>query len=230
MPVLLAIHIVAGSLGIVSGFIAQHAAKGAPLHRRMGMVFVAVMLTMTTTGAVVAAAGGHAPALNIPAALITTYLVVTGLTTVRPPARSVRAVSLGATIMGFGTGLFVLALGCEAIALGGTRKGMPAYPFFMFAAIGLLGGVGDVRMMRSGPLRGAARIARHLWRMSLALFIATMSFFLGQADVIPKPIRIMPLLLVPPLTVLVTMIAWLWRVRFRRSRRSPMTMPTPDPV
>ncbi len=183
---------------------------------------------MTTTGAVVAGVGGHAPALNISAALITTYLVVTGLTTVRPPGRGARVLDLGATLVGFGTGVFVLALGFEAVALGGTRNGMPAFPFFMFAAIGLLGSIGDLRMMRSGSLRGPSRIARHLWRMSLALFVATMSFFLGQADVIPKPIRIMPLLLVPPLTVLVTMLYWVWRVRFRRSLRGLRRLGAPD--
>jgi hypothetical protein len=31
-----------------------------------------------------------------------------------------------------------------------------------------------------------------LWRMSFALLIAAFSFFLGQAKVIPKPIRIIP--------------------------------------
>ena len=70
--------------------------------------------------------------------------------------------------------------------------------------------------MRARSLRGAPRIARHLWRMSTALFIAAMSFFFGQADVIPKPYRIMPLLAVPVFAVLVTMLYWVWRVRVRR--------------
>jgi hypothetical protein len=53
--------------------------------------------------------------------------------------------------------------------------------------------------------------------MSFALFIAALSFLIGQAKVIPKPIRIMPLLALPVLAVLVTMIYWLWRVRIRQS-------------
>ena len=55
--------------------------------------------------------------------------------------------------------------------------------------------------------------------MSFALFIAALSFFIGQAKVIPEPFRIMPLLALPVLAVLVTMFYWLWRVRFRRSLR-----------
>jgi hypothetical protein len=55
--------------------------------------------------------------------------------------------------------------------------------------------------------------------MSYALLIAALSFFIGQAKVIPKPIRIFPLLVLPVLAVLVTMLYWLWRVRVRRSLR-----------
>ena len=52
MQALLPVHIVAGCLGILSGFVALYAAKGAPLHRRVGMFFVTVMLTMASTGMV----------------------------------------------------------------------------------------------------------------------------------------------------------------------------------
>jgi hypothetical protein len=55
--------------------------------------------------------------------------------------------------------------------------------------------------------------------MCLALLIATFSFFVGQAEVIPKPIRIYPLLVIPPLVVLAALLYWLWRVRVRRSLR-----------
>ena len=80
-----------------------------------------------------------------------------------------------------------------------------------------LAGAGDLRLIRSNPPRGAGRIARHLWRMSFALFTAAMSFFVGQAKVIPEPIRIRPLLALPVLAVLITMLYWLWRLRIRRS-------------
>ena len=99
------------------------------------------------------------------------------------------------------------------------RNGIPAFPYFMFGVVGTLGAVLDVKMMRSGALKGASRLARHLWRMCFALFIAALSFFIGQADVIPKPVRIMPLLAVPMLVVLVTMFYWLWRIRIRRTFR-----------
>ena len=230
MGVTLLVHILAGSLGLIAGFVALYSAKGAPLHRKAGRVFVVVMLTMTFSGIVIAAVRGAAPALNIPAALLTAYLVVTGLTTVRPPASGGRWLSLGAMGLAFGVGLASLRFGFEAIANGGTRDGMPAFPFLMFAVIGVLAGVGDLRMLRSGPLRGAPRLARHLWRMSLALWIAAMSFFIGQADVIPKPYRIRPLLALPVLAVLVTMLVWVWRVRVRQSLRGIVAVRAPEGV
>ncbi len=218
MNAVLVVHIVTGALGILSGFVALYASKGAPLHRRAGMVFVVVMLVMASTGMAVAIARGAAPALNVPAALLTAYLVVTSLATVRPPANP--APWRDRVALGVALGLVVVCsvFGAEAVAAGGRRKGMPAFPFFLFAFVAALGSVGDVRMMRSGPPRGAARLARHLWRMCFALFVAAMSFFLGQADVIPKPIRIPPLLALPPLAVLATMGFWLWRLRRPRAR------------
>jgi hypothetical protein len=130
-------------------------------------------------------------------------------------------------LVAFVVGAIDLTFGFEAVANGGNRNGVPAFPFFLFGLVGLVGSVGDVRMMRSGPLRGAPRLTRHLWRMSFALFVAAMSFFFGQAKVIPEPIRIIPLLALPVLAVLVTMLYWLWRVRFRRSVRGIVGVSAP---
>jgi peptidoglycan/LPS O-acetylase OafA/YrhL len=117
------------------------------------------------------------------------------------------------------TGLTSLGFGFEAVAAGGTRNGMPAFPFFMFGLVGVIGCAGDMRILRSGALNGASRLARHLWRMCFALFIAALSFFIGQSDEFPQTLRIMPLLALPVLTVLVSMFYWLWRVRIRQSLR-----------
>ena len=213
------IHIVCGSLGLLSGFVALYTAKGGGVHRKSGRLFVYVMLVMALAGLTLAVVLGTAPELNVPAAVLTSYLVVTALTTVRPPAAGARLLHLAAMVVGLIVGLTALTLGFEAVANGGKRNGLPAFPFFMFGVVGLLGAIGDLRVWRQGARRGTARLARHLWRMSFALFIAALSFFIGQAKVIPKPIRIYPLLALPVLAVLVTMVYWLWRVRIRGSLR-----------
>jgi peptidoglycan/LPS O-acetylase OafA/YrhL len=123
-------------------------------------------------------------------------------------------------LVAMGVSLTSLTFGFQAVANGGMRNGMPAFPFFMFGIVALLGFAGDLRMIRSGvPPRGGARIARHLWRMCFALFIAAMSFFIGQADEFPEALRIPLLLAVPVLAPVVSMAYWLWRVRSRPSVR-----------
>jgi uncharacterized membrane protein len=222
------IHIAAGSLSLVVGYVALYSAKGGALHRRAGMLFVYAMIAMCAFGAMIAATRSVAPALNVPVAILTSYLVATALLTVRPAVRSSYWLDVASMLVGLGAGLTFLTFGFEAIASGGTRNGMPAFPFLMFGVVGVLAGAGDLRVIRSGALRGPPRLARHLWRMSFALFTASLSFFIGQAKVIPEPIRIRPLLALPVLAVLVTMLYWLWRVRSRRSLRCVVRLTVPE--
>ena len=222
-----AVHIVAGSLGIITGFVALYATKGGRLHRRLGIVFVCAMLTTAVVGGLIAAALGVAPSINLPASTMTAYLVITALMTVRAPFAGSRPFAVALMLVALTVGGINLAWGLEAVAAGGKQAGF-AFPYLMFGTVGLLGGGSDLRVIRSGPLTGTARIARHLWRMCFALFIAALSFFIGQAQVIPEPIRIRPLLALPVLAVLVTMLYWLWRVRWRRSFRGLVGVTAPE--
>lgn len=219
MDPFLILHISAGTLGLLTGYVALYSAKGATVHRKSGILFVYVMLAMSVSGMLMALIRNAAPAVNVPAALLTAYLVMTSFTTVKPSLEGSRPLLIGGMTLILAVTLVNINFGREAIANGGSRKGIPAFPFLMFAVVGVLSFAGDLRVLRAGPLRGAFRVARHLWRMCYALFIAAMSFFIGQMDVIPKPIRILPLLAVPIVAVLVTMIYWMWRVRFRKSLR-----------
>ncbi len=186
MRTILFLHILAGGLGLVSGYVALYVAKGAPLHRKAGLVFVCAMLPMSIGGMLIAAVEGVAPAINIPTALLTFYLVVTSLTTVRPIGDGARWLDAAAMLMAFAVSLTSFALGVNAIGNGGAAAGM-AYPLFLFGGVALAAGVGDRRMIRAGGVRGPSRLKRHLWRMCFALFLAAMAFFLGQADVFPEP-------------------------------------------
>lgn len=214
----LVLHIIAGTIAILAGFVALYAAKGARLHRRSGMLFVLAMLLLGLTGAGIAAWEGSVG--SVLGGVFAIYLVITALTTVRPigASRWLDAGLLVIVLVGTATSL---TIGLQTLASPtGTMYGLPPFPYFMFGAVGLLSIIGDVRVIRFGARQGKPRLARHLWRMCWALWIATSSFFLGQAKVIPKPIRITPLLVLPVLAVLVTMLYWLWRVRVR-----PLSIP-----
>jgi uncharacterized membrane protein len=218
MRMLFAVHILAGSVALLSGYVALYVKKGAVVHRRSGMVFVGAMLTMCVGGALLAALRLSAwSVINMTAALTTPYLVLTSLATVRALTSWSRRMDVGLMGLAFSIGLTMLTLGVTALANGGSWNGVPAFPFFLFGFVGLIGGSGDLAVLRSGARRGTARLTRHLWRMIFALFIAAMSFFIGQMKVIPKPIRIPGLLALPVLAVLVTLVYWLWRVRRKRA-------------
>ena len=215
------VHIVAGTLALGAGYTALWSAKGAVVHRKSGMVFVYAMLVMCIAGLLMAVIRGAAPAVNVPAALLTSYLVVTSLMTVRPPATGSRWLEPGLMAIALMVGFTCLGFGYEAVTSpnGRGRDGMPAFPYIMFGVVGTLGGMLDLRMILRGGVTGMSRLARHLWRMCFALFIAALSFFLGQSDEFPQALRIVPLLALPVVAVLVTMFYWLWRVRGRRPFR-----------
>ena len=175
MRLTLILHILAGAVAILSGFAALYAAKGARLHRRSGILFVGSMLSMCVGGVYLAVATNTAPAINVPAGLLCAYLVVTALTAVRPPRSGAAAIHAGAMAVAAILAVACIALGGDAIAAGGRRAGM-AGPLFMFGGIALVGAGGDLKRLRAAPLVGAARLARHLWRMCTALAIAAMAW------------------------------------------------------
>jgi hypothetical protein len=220
MRVDLLVHITAGAVALLSGFIALFVAKGERAHRKSGMVFAAAMLVMALMGSLMAIFRNVAPGANGPVGVLTTYLVVTGLATVRPSLAS-RRLDIAMLIVVLATTVTLATFSILVlVSPTGRLYGMPAFPFIAFAAIGSLAIRGDIRFISAGgagQMRGIPRLRRHLWRMSTALLIAAFSFFLGQAKVIPKPIRIFPLLLIPPLVVLASLVYWLWRVRSKRA-------------
>lgn len=210
------IHIIAGMLALASGAVALYAAKGSKLHRKSGMIFVIAMLVMTSTAVVIA--GFLRPnEVNVIAGILTFYLVVTSLLTVRRPVEEIRGLVTGFMLMALTGSAYAFSLGLEALnSVGGTVAGIPPQPLFMFGTVALLGAVGDARMLWARGIQGPQRIARHLWRMGFAMWIATASFFLGQAKLFPEPIRKSGLLAIPVVLVLVMMLYWMVRVLRKR--------------
>jgi uncharacterized membrane protein len=66
-----AVHILAGSLVVLAGYVALYAAKGATLHRKSGILFVYAMLATSLFGMVIAAARDVSPA-RLPGMVVVT--------------------------------------------------------------------------------------------------------------------------------------------------------------
>lgn len=208
---MLPIHISAGLLALLAGAMALLARKGGELHRRAGLVFVAAMLCMSASGALLALLKPEW--LSLSAGLLTFYLVATGwLTVLRPVAQS-RTLLRG--LMGFGllTGVFAWIAG---LALLGGRSRGTAVGCFIFGGIALLCAAADWRLLRRGVIEAGPRLVRHLGRLGFALFVANASFFLGQAKLFPPGLRRSGLLSVPVFAVVLLTLYWLLRVRRRR--------------
>ncbi len=229
MRMTLLMHIAAGGLSILSGFVALYAAKGASLHRRSGIFFVYAMLTMSLSGASIAAFTGVGS--SAAGGLLATYLVITGSIAVRADDEFSRRMNIGAMLMGLAVSLAIATMGFHVLVdTNANRRGDPPVVCLIWGTVAALATASDVRMIRIGSLRGTPRLVRHLWRMCVALFIAVGSLFLGQTKVFPKPIRIPALLALPVVAVLLTMAYWLWRLRSRRPSRRVLVVNSQEAI
>lgn len=229
MRLVMGLHILAGSLAVVFGYIALFSAKGASVHRRTGLMFVYSMLVMLLLAVAVQIDRDKGIGAMVGVSFVV-YMVITALTTVRDPVPGTRWLDRGGVVLALGYSLLTGWAGMEAVARGGQFNGVFAPVLFLFAVVALAAGLGDLRVIRSGPLKGSARIARHLWRMCFAFFVATGSFFFGQADELPAALRIWPVLTVLGLMPLIALVYWLWRVRLRRNLRGLVGVAVVEPA
>ena len=207
-------HFGAGLVGLVAGTVALSVAKGGRLHKQTGTIF---MWAMITTGVLASSIAVYEGKWNMVAGgIFTAYLAFTAVSTVKPSFRArwsdvaLMIFALANAAVSYAYGVVVWQRPRHMIA------GVPAGMIFFMATISLLAAVGDARMIREGSLRGARRIARHLWRLCFGLFIATGSFFIGQSQFVPRPIRVMPLLFTLGVAPLLLLLYWMWRVRLRQ--------------
>jgi uncharacterized membrane protein len=210
------LHVTAGAIALAAGAVALSAAKGGALHRASGMTFAVAMGVMTSS-AILIALLLRPNAGNLVAGSMTLYLVLTGVLAVKVDVEPARALLAGLMLAAFAVGIAAIALARGIAGLpGGRMDGFTPAPLYFFAAIALLAGSLDLRMLLARELRGHHRLLRHLWRMGFALWIATSSFFIGQARQFPDGIRATGVLSVPVLLVAIALVYWIVRVQRRR--------------
>ena len=178
-PILI-LHISAGILGMMSGTAAISFRKGSPRHALAGKVFVVSMLTMAAA-AVYLAIVKHQPN-NLGGGILTFYLILIAWLTARRRDGETSKYDWSALLIPLAIGVLGWSNGVHAFfSETGSKYGVPAGMHLFMGTVCLLAAAGDVRMLLRGGVFGTQRVVRHLWRMCFGLFIATGSFFLGQA-------------------------------------------------
>ena len=213
---ILAVHIASGALALGAGAAALSFGKGSRRHRLMGNLFFASMLVMAASGTV--AAWRIPVMLSVVGGLLTLYLVATAWATVRREPDRSGHFEIVACLAALVIGTASVAFGLQAQwSESGLKDGFSAGQYHFFGAVALVAAALDFRVILAGGLDGVARIARHLWRMCFALFIASSAFFLGQARLFPEALRESAVLWVLGFLPLFVMAFWLVRIRLGRS-------------
>lgn len=210
-------HVVAGTLGILAGFVAMAMRKGPDAHGRVGTIFVIAMVTMSLSASIRAAQDLPDQWMNFWMGLVAVYWVLSSRHAIRqrPGPINVRPIL---ALAGLG---MVACMGLLDVVRRGGAFAIPALIFSIFVLLAL---IGDYRLIRSTQLPAHVRLRRHLWRMGAAMFIATASLFLGQMQVFTPALQASGLLFAPVLLVLVMFVYWFVRYRPVRRPQSPLKL------
>jgi uncharacterized membrane protein len=228
-PPTLLVHILGGTVGLLSGAAAMIFRKGSARHILAGKIFVVSMLTMAAF-AVYLAITRNQPN-NVGGGIFTFYLIATAWLTGRRGDRETSRFDWLVMLVPLALGILTWVNGINVVRSGrSSADGVPVGMIFFIGSIMLLAVAGDVRMLLRGGVPGRARIARHLWRMCFGLFIASGSFFMGPNN---RPLRLLTtvgigqhlptalfslgLYLILTVLPLFLLIFWLIRVRFRNA-------------
>ena len=127
---------------------------------------------------------------NIFGGALTFYLVATAWMTARRRVGRPGIFDWGGLLLVLGIGVVTATFGIEAAnSRMQVKYGYSAGPYFFLGCVAVLAAAGDVRMLVRGGISGTSRIARHLWRMCFALFIAAASIFLARQQLFPALFR-----------------------------------------
>jgi uncharacterized membrane protein len=220
---LIIIHTLAGAVAILSGFFALSVNKKSNTHRNSGKVFVLAIICLGLTGVYVAYS--RSIVLSLINGFFLCYFVATAWMTVSKKSGTVGKFEWFALFSALAIAGSLIKFGVDAAnSPDGKISGFGPSVFYFFAFIASIAAIGDLKLLLNRGITGTHRIIRHLWRMCFPLFMSTAAFFLGQAKLIPEPIRKIELLALPVAAVLIAMVYWIIRVHF--SKRYQKTLLT----
>jgi len=230
--VLTTIHAVVGMSAVLCGLLAFVLAKGSLFHRVAGRFFTGLIVSMV---AIVSAEAflkpGSISALGFVFILLMAYLVGSAWATVRVTVGSIRTVDLAAPLVAFSIFIACCYLGAEALSNPKmTDKAPPVEAYFFFGTLTFITMLLDLNHIRLGGTRGNHKIIRHVWRMSLALFLSSSTLFTGPGSIIfPEPIRGNPALAIPQILVVCIALYWVSNLLLNQRRQASVNKQSVKP-
>ena len=204
---LLAAHIAAGSVALLTALIAICVEKGGVIHVRTGRAYAIAMTVVFVTSLPLALLGASVFLLLI--AVFSFYLVFAGWRFARNYRGVPGAVDWAAVaVMG------LIGLGMWAYAAILARQGDSQWvTMVIFGGIAVALALADVRYHRAGRAQRVKRISRHLTNMIAGTIATITAVLVVNVDTNPAWIAwVLPTIAITPL------IAW-WNIRVRRQNR-----------
>jgi hypothetical protein len=207
------IQIASGTVGVIAGFTAVFLLKGSRRHGKAGKVFALAMISLAVSATYLAIRKSQVT--NVLGAGLTFYLVTTAWVAARRSDGQPSLWDWPALLIALAVGVTEITFGLQAaLSPTGMKYDYPPAPYFIFGGVALIAVIGDVRMLLRHGISGTQRLARHLWRMCFALFIASASIFLARPQLFPAFFRKTGILALLSFLPLLLLVFWLLRLRF----------------
>jgi len=137
---ILDLHIVSGTLGMLSGFVAVFLRKGSRRHGIAGSVFVISMMSLSLTGVYLALMKSQPG--NVIGGTLTFYLVTTAWLTAKRQAGKPGILDWGALLLVLALASVEMTWGTEAaMSPTGLKYDYPPGPFFFMGSVAVLAAV-----------------------------------------------------------------------------------------
>lgn len=221
--VLMAVHVLLGTVAVVSGAIALVAKKGSIPHIKVGQIFVISMITSSLLGSVLGLVKPQQLYITFHAGILGVTLIASSWLTVRKrPFTTDRIDHLISSVNILNTAALI-GLGIYALQqTDGTLLGFHGADYLFLAVMAGIAAVSDISLIFRKAVAAHHRLARHLWRMCFGFFIAAGSAFTGPgANAFPKVIQDSGILSLPELLIFLALIYWLGRVLFTNYAKKP---------
>tara|TARA_R110001592_G_scaffold5627_2_gene30977 strand:- start:907 stop:1554 length:648 start_codon:yes stop_codon:yes gene_type:complete len=211
---MLIFHIIAGILVLLFGSIALISSKGLRLHKLTGNIFFIAMVMLSLTAIYLEIQFDDFPIMGI----FSLYFASTSWLAVKRQAGTIGVFEVCAFLCIAMVAITFYKWGWDIVYNGKVLERMLPLPmYFIFGSFAAFAAILDLNMILRGGLVGAHRIARHLWRMCIALLLATMSFL--SQDIFPEFIQNTGLLWSPVIVLLLIIVFWLCRLPFSPWRK-----------